>query len=229
MEYDLNPEQLEIVQKGDGPVLVVAGPGSGKTRTLVYRVCKVLEDGAPPESVLLLTFTNKAAKEMKSRVEKLVGHGSRITAGTFHSFANILLKRHSSKVGLKLNFTIMDQEDSTSLLKQAVLAEHEKVKRSVVDSISHLISLSKLTMTPLEELVSQPDFFHLGGHIEDIQKIAQKYESKKKAMNLVDFADLLLYAHQLLKDDKLREFYQSKFTNILVDEFQDTDRLQAAI
>jgi DNA helicase-2/ATP-dependent DNA helicase PcrA len=227
---ELNPEQLDIVNKGDGPVLVVAGPGSGKTRTLIHRVCKVLESGNPPESILLLTFTNKAAREMKERAERLIGEeASRITAGTFHHFANILLKRHPHKAGLKGNFTIMDEEDSHALLRQAILAEHESVKRGVVESIRRALSLSKLRMLAMETLLEDPEFLNLQAHAGDIGRICQGYERKKRAMGLLDFDDLLLYAHELLQDPGIRGHYQERYSNILVDEFQDTDRLQAAI
>ncbi len=232
MDYEnsLNPEQLKIVLEGQGAVLVVAGPGSGKTRTLVYRVCRLLEDGAPPESVLLLTFTNKAAREMKSRASALIGPAAgRITAGTFHHFANLLIRRHSREAGLRPNFTILDEEDSCSLLRQAVLERHESVKKGVVDDLRRAVSLSKLRMTTLESLLEGPELFHLRRHAEDISAIAEAYEKSKRALNVVDFDDLLVLAHRLLQDAGIRAACQERFRHILVDEYQDTDRLQAAI
>jgi DNA helicase-2/ATP-dependent DNA helicase PcrA len=225
---ELNEEQRKIVSEGDGPVLVVAGPGSGKTRTLVHRVCHMIRDGARPEGILLLTFTNKAAREMKHRAAALIGKdAARITAGTFHHFANMVLRRHGRLIGLDPRFTILDPDDSLSLLKQAALSRHEKVKKGVLDSVMRLISLSKLRMVPLDGLMEGPDFFHLRNHAEDITAIAGEYESMKRAMNVVDFDDLLVLAHLLLQNPQGRA--ACMYTDILVDEFQDTDRLQAAI
>ncbi len=232
MDYSgqLNPEQLKIVMEGDGPVLVVAGPGSGKTRTLVFRVCRLLEQGADPRSVLLLTFTNKAAREMKSRASALIGAGaSLITAGTFHHFANTILKRHWAAAGLRRNFTILDEEDSRALLRKAVLKRHESVKKGVVDSLMRALSLSKLRMIPIGEVLEAPEFFHLRRHSEDLAVLAEDYELAKKGMDLVDFDDLLLLAHRALQDPAVAAEYRSRYRHILVDEFQDTDRLQSAI
>lgn len=230
-QNQLNSEQLEIVKNGSGCCLVVAGPGSGKTRTLVYRVAYLLESGANPSSILLLTFTNKAAREMKSRINKLVGEKSgAITASTFHSFANTLLRRHYDFVGLKRNFTILDEQDSLSLLKSVVVSEHDQVKKGVLSSIKHLISLSRLKMVPIEELFSEPDFFALRSQADEIRSIAERYVKIKRASNSIDFDDLLVLLYKLLNENpKIRDFYQNHFQHILVDEFQDTDKLQSQI
>ena len=231
MDYSLlNQEQLDIVQNGDGNVLVIAGPGSGKTRTLVFRLCHLLEQGTDPANILLLTFTNKAAKEMKNRAEGLIGDkAGKITAGTFHHFANLLIRRHANLAGLKNNFTILDDEDSRALLKQAILEDHESVKRGVVDEVQQVISLSKLKMEPLETILAYPEFFHLQNHAGVISSAAKNYELLKKKKNSVDFDDLLYLAHEILKNSDVRWHYQAQFSHILVDEFQDSDRLQAAI
>ena len=230
-QNQLNSEQLDIVLNGSGCCLVVAGPGSGKTRTLVYRVARLLETGSNPSSILLLTFTNKAAKEMKNRIHKLVGEKSgSITASTFHSFANTLLRRHFDMVGLKRNFTILDEQDSLSLLKSVVVSEHDQVKKGVLNSIKHLISLSRLKMVPIEDLFSEPDFFPLRSQADEIRSIIDRYSKIKRSSNSIDFDDLLVLLYRLLKENpKIRDFYQQHFQHILVDEFQDTDKLQSEI
>jgi DNA helicase-2/ATP-dependent DNA helicase PcrA len=228
----LNKEQLDIVLNGNGPVLVIAGPGSGKTRTIVFRICHLLETGTNPESILLLTFTNKAAKEMKSRASGLIGaNATKITAGTFHHFANLLLRGHASTacLALKPNFTILDDDDSRALLKQVILEDHESVKRGVLEDVQRVISMSKLRMEPISIIINNPDFFHLQNHGELIESVAKKYAAIKQKRNVVDFDDLLVFAHELLKNPEIQGLYQSRFTSILVDEFQDTDKLQAAI
>ena len=215
-----------------GATLIVAGPGSGKTRTLVYRVCRLLEGaGAAPENILLLTFTNKAAREMKARVERLVGSRVQgIVAGTFHHFANILLRNNHTLAGLPRNFTILDEEDANSIMKEIVTSEYEKVKKGVVESMRSAISISKLRMISIEEVLETPEYFHLRHQGEEIVKMADQYEKAKAAMGAVDFDDLLVKAYELLKNNpELRERYSTRFTNILVDEFQDTDPLQGAI
>lgn len=227
---DLNPEQLDVVRNADGPALVVAGPGSGKTRTLVYRVCKLLADGEDPRGILLLTFTNKAAREMKARMEGLAGEKARhVTAGTFHHFANLLIRQHPSEAGLRPNFTIMDEEDSTSLIRRIASARYAHIKKGAVDEVRKAISLSKLRMVPLDELLEGPEFQRLQRAAEEVLSISKEYEIGKKSSNCVDFDDLLVLARKLLADGEIGGMYRKRFRNILVDEFQDTDRLQASI
>lgn len=231
MDYaELNSEQQDIVMHGDGPTLVIAGPGSGKTKTLISRICYLLEKGQKPENILLLTFTNKAAKEMKSRAEKLIGNSAgKITAGTFHHFANLIVRRYAEKVSLKRNFTILDGEDARAVLKQIVLEDHESVNRGVLDDISRAISLSKLKMQSIEEILTSPEFFRMRSQTEEIISISRRYTKLKQKNNVADFDDLLYFAQQILSDVSIRSEYQNHFTNLLVDEFQDTDCIQAAI
>ncbi|HSB47755.1 MAG TPA: ATP-dependent helicase [Candidatus Bilamarchaeum sp.] len=227
---ELNPEQLAVVNEADGTALVIAGPGSGKTRTLVHRVARLLDSGTDPRSILLLTFTNKAAREMKARVESLSGEKAKlVTAGTFHHFANLLLRQHHSKFGLKASFSILDEEDAVSLIKRLLQGRFPQVKKGAADDIRKAISLSKLRLRPLDELLEGPEFYKMHHHIEDVVSVARDYESAKRRANCVDFDDLLIYAREILCDNALGEIYRGRFTNVLVDEFQDTDRLQASI
>ncbi|HID72396.1 TPA: ATP-dependent helicase, partial [Candidatus Micrarchaeota archaeon] len=233
-EKELNGEQLEAVMRGDGASLVIAGPGSGKTRTVVFRICRILGQGAAPESVLLLTFTNKAAREMKERARKLIGDDAdRITAGTFHHFANLLLRRHAGSVGLKNNFTILDEQDAMQVLKKAVLSEcGAGTKKNIISLVRRVISLSTLRMQSASDIIENDGEFVLfrGQYDEVIERIASEYTEMKRKMNALDFDDLLLFAWKLLSgNEDVREKYQRRFANILVDEFQDTDKLQAEI
>ncbi|MFH2100838.1 MAG: ATP-dependent helicase [Candidatus Micrarchaeota archaeon] len=231
---ELNSEQAEAVLNGDGATLVIAGPGSGKTRTVVFRICRILGQGAAPESVLLLTFTNKAAREMKERARKLIGDDAdRITAGTFHHFANLLLRKHADRVGLKSNFTILDEQDAMQALKKAVVAEcGAGTKKNIISMVRRIISLSTLRMQPVSDIIENDSEFVLfrGQYDETVGKIASAYTMNKRRMNALDFDDLLLFAWKLLSENEgVRQGYQRRFANILVDEFQDTDRLQAQI
>lgn len=227
----LDAEQRKAVLEGDGACLVVAGPGSGKTRTVVHRLCHQLRKGVRPESILLLTFTNKAAAEMKRRALELGGpDAGRITAGTFHSFANLLLRRHATAAGLPARFTILDEDDSITVLARLVKKRFPDAKRAFASSLSHAISLSRLRMVPLEEVVmGEPDLFQISRHMDDVADIARMYADEKRSMDAVDFDDLLVFAHRLLESDPyVLRHYRSRYTDILVDEFQDTDRLQAS-
>src|SRR5208283_1855917 len=228
---NLNDEQKRAVTEGDGAVLVVAGPGSGKTRTIISRICHQLDKGVPPERILLLTFTNKAAAEMKRRSLELAGDGAgRIMAGTFHHFANVLLRRHAMAAGLSPRFTILDDEDAITLLARVMKRSFPDAKRSSASMFMRTFSLSKLRMAPLSEIImDDPEFFQLSRHLEEVQTIADGYEKEKKAMDALDFDDLLLLSYKLLQENPhILEHYRSHYTDILIDEFQDTDRLQAA-
>jgi DNA helicase-2/ATP-dependent DNA helicase PcrA len=227
----LNDEQRKAVLEGDGATLVVAGPGSGKTRTIVHRICHQLDSGVAPERMLLLTFTNKAATEMKRRTRDLSGDAaSRITAGTFHHFANLLLRRHASSAGLNPRFTILDEEDSITVLARVARRSFSDAKRAFASSLMRAISLSKLRMQPVSEIiVGDPDFFQMSKHVEEAESIARGYEQEKKSMDAVDFDDLLVFAHGLFQSNQhILSHYRSVYSDILVDEFQDTDRLQAS-
>ncbi|GAB4484598.1 MAG: ATP-dependent helicase [Thermodesulfovibrionales bacterium] len=233
VDYDaeLNPEQHAAVMHGSGPALVLAGAGSGKTRVVTYRVSRLIESGTPAENILLLTFTNKAAREMMRRVESLIGRNvSGIFGGTFHHVANLMLRQHCQLAGFRQGFSILDREDSKDLL-EACLAELYK-KDVVLPKGNVLIEISSLaqsTERTVEDIVLDrfPHFTHVTG---EIGKIVDRYGRKKQELNLLDFDDLLSVWKKILIDhERVRAYYRLKFRNILVDEYQDTNRLQADI
>lgn len=230
---ELNSEQLKVVQHGEGFVLVLAGAGSGKTRTIVYRVAYLLEKGVAPENILLVTFTNKAAKEMLFRIERLLGqYPAGLRGGTFHHVANVLLRMHAKALGFQPNFTILDDEDSRDLITVIVKSLNIDPKKERFPSnavLQDIISLARNTETRLTELIEErrPQFTKLIGTIE---AIAREYAVRKRANNQMDFDDLLALLLGLLRNHpEVRARLAGQFHYILVDEYQDTNRLQAEI
>jgi len=230
-EKELNPEQHAAVMHGDGSALVLAGAGTGKTRVVTYRVARLIEAGSLAENILLLTFTNKAAREMLRRVEFLIGKNiSGLFGGTFHHVANLLLRQHCLLIGYKQGFSILDREDSKDLFDACVADVYKKEtilpKGSVLAEIS---SLSRNTESLIEAVVLQR-FAHFSHVIEEISKIVELYARKKVQLNLLDFDDLLHgWKRLFVEHPKIREYYAIKFRYVLVDEYQDTNRLQAEI
>src|SRR6266516_4707122 len=235
VKYDeeLNSEQLEVGHAGEGPLLVIAGAGSGKTRTLTYRVSRLIEDGVDPSDILLLTFTNKAAREMLSRVEQLVTIDTRrIWGGTFHSVGNRLLRQHAEAIGYRSNFSILDDEDAKETMDSAVSSlgiktmERRFPKGDVLlDIYSYLIN----TRTPLE-LHLEENYPHFGIYKEEIVSVFRRYKDRKRDANAMDFDDLLVNWKLLLEEHAdIAEVLKRKFRYILVDEYQDTNKLQADI
>lgn len=232
-DQDLNEAQLEVVKGGEGPCLVLAGAGSGKTRTITYRVAYLIESGVPAENILLLTFTNKAANEMLSRVESLLGsYPAGLWGGTFHSVANRILRKYAPKLGYESNFTILDQEDSKNLIKVCIkeLKIDTKARRFPSPAvIQNLISYSRNASIELEKVISQkyPNFMEVS---DAIILVANMYRDRKKAANAMDFDDMLLLLLELLKNNpEARDRLSTQFRYILVDEFQDTNIIQAEI
>jgi DNA helicase-2/ATP-dependent DNA helicase PcrA len=231
-EKELNKEQLNVVLSKGGPSLVIAGAGSGKTRTLIYRVARLIEEGILPNNILLVTFTNKAAKEMLSRVERLLSVDSKgVWGGTFHHVANLILRRHIGLLGFKNNYTILDEEDRTDLVAQTIeefsLSENRRFPKPAM--IADILSLSANLSIRLDETVTKR-FPHMVEFIDDLMLINEHITNKKKSLNALDFDDLLIYLKQLLLEhEDVREHYQSLFKHILVDEYQDTSKLQADI
>lgn len=229
----LNPAQYAAATHGDGPILVIAGAGSGKTRTLVYRMAYLIEQGVEPESILLLTFTRRAAQEMLHRAGELTaGSCRRIMGGTFHATANILLRRYGHHLGLGSNFTIIDRGDAEgiiNLLKSSLgmggAGKRFPSKRVVMNLISGAINKS----TSIEQLVHN-DFIHLTEFINDFYTIADHYRQFKLDHGLMDYDDLLVHWKRLLAEsEQARHELSTRFQHILVDEYQDTNQLQAEI
>jgi len=230
-EQALNPQQLKVVKEADGYSLVLAGAGSGKTRVLVYRLAYLLEKGVPAGNIALITFTNKAAREMLERSAALVGrelYG--LWGGTFHHLANMILRKEATHIGFTPDFTILDREDSKDLIEEctrAVVADKEKAfpKKEV---IMHVISLSMNAQESLPAVV-EARYDHLIEYTEELVRIAALYQEKKKKSDLMDFDDLLTCWHEVLLIDPVREKYARLFRYILVDEHQDTNRVQFKI
>jgi DNA helicase-2/ATP-dependent DNA helicase PcrA len=228
---ELNPQQFAAVTAPPGPSLVIAGAGAGKTRTLIYRVAYLLEQGIPAHRILLLTFTNKAAREMMRRVAELLGGDlTELWGGTFHSIGHRFLRRHAELVGYRKDFTILDREDACSLVK-ACLAEaaiDTKGKRfPKADVVCDIFSLAVNTEKPIGAIVTeQYNYFQsVAAQLVDLEK---RYLARKRATQVMDFDDLLVLWLQLLQDQpELREQYQRRFQFILVDEYQDTNKIQA--
>jgi DNA helicase-2/ATP-dependent DNA helicase PcrA len=228
---ELNEQQLAVVTAPPGPILVIAGAGSGKTRTLTYRVAYLLENGIDPWNVLLLTFTNKAAREMLGRVANLLPvDASGLWGGTFHSVGNRILRRHGSALGYSSGFTIMDREDQKDLIDTVVAGagiDPKEIRFPKGDVLAEIFSFVVNTENPLEDLLAEkfPYFLPL---LEKIQDVQQRYEKKKKATNSMDFDDLLQKTLSMFQQhERIAEVYRRQFQFILVDEYQDTNKIQA--
>lgn len=232
-EAELNAEQLPVVETGDGPCLVLAGAGSGKTRTVTYRVAWLLEHGVPADRILLLTFTNKAAKEMIMRVERLLKtYPQGLWSGTFHSIANRLLRQFGSRTAFGPGFSILDEDDATDLMKLCI--KEQKVsdmgKRfpsaAVLKSISSYAANARI---PLDEAIERKNS-DFSSFAYDIGEILKRYERNKIEQRSMDFDDLLLVLLKLLKEEPdVLQLLADRFLYVIVDEFQDTNLIQAEI
>jgi len=227
----LNDEQYAAVTAKPGPILVIAGAGSGKTRTLTYRVAYLIENGVEPENILLLTFTNKASREMLDRVGNLLPQDiSRIWGGTFHSVANRLLRRHANEVGFSSDFTILDRDDAADLAIAAMKATGLDTKDKTLPKGAVLLDIFGLAASTEKSIASvvdghYPYFFEI---VDKLEAICRIYQDRKKIDNVMDYDDLLVYALKLLRDhEDIRKFYQEQFQHVLVDEYQDTNKIQA--
>src|SRR5436190_4231392 len=228
---ELNEQQLAAVTGPPGPLLVIAGAGSGKTRTLTYRVAYLLENGIEPRNILLLTFTNKAARQMLDRVVNLLPiDASGLWGGTFHSVGNRMLRRHGSVLGYSSGFTIMDREDQKDLLNSVVASagiDPREMRFPKGDVLADIFSFVVNTERPIEELLAEkfPYFLPL---LEQIKEVHERYEQRKKSTNSLDFDDLLEKTLRMLREhEEIASFYRRQFQFILVDEYQDTNKIQA--
>jgi DNA helicase II / ATP-dependent DNA helicase PcrA len=230
---ELNPEQAAAATHGDGPLLIIAGAGTGKTRTLIYRVAHLIERGVTAERILLLTFTRRAAQEMLSRAERLVGSNSkRVHGGTFHATAHRLLRRYGPSAGLAKDFTIMDQSDSADLMQlaRAQLGYAAKAKRfPKKETLQYVYSRHINTGIGVDDIV-RDEYPQFVDYLEDFGKIYADYVRRKQERNLVDYDDLLLFwALMLEASSELRQRIAGMYDHVLVDEYQDTNVLQARI
>ena len=228
---ELNEQQLAAVTASPGPLLVIAGAGSGKTRTLTYRVAYLLENGIDPRNILLLTFTNKAARQMLDRVVNLLPvDASGLWGGTFHSIGNRMLRRHGRALGYSSGFTIMDREDQKDLINAVIASagiDPKEIRFPKGDVLADIFSFVVNTERPMEELLAEkfPYFLPL---LEQIKDVHARYEKKKKSTNSMDFDDLLEKTlRMLLEHEEIAAFYRRQFKFILVDEYQDTNKIQA--
>jgi len=233
----LDDEQFEAVHAPMGPVLVIAGAGAGKTRTLVFRLARMLEQGIAPERILLLTFTNRAAKEMLDRAAQLVSHlpgfdARRLQGGTFHRIGHRILRRYAERLGYSPGFGILDAEDRRDLVGACIADLGLAVgKRRFPrgDVVAAILSEVANTQRPLEEVLARryPRFEVLA---PEIAAVARRYEERKRELDLMDFDDLLLRWRDLLVGHAaVRAELQSLYEAILVDEYQDTNRVQAEL
>lgn len=226
----LNQEQLNAVEAADGPVLVIAAAGTGKTRTLTYRVASLVEKGVPSDRILLLTFTNRAAQEMLSRAQELVGKAvGGLWGGTFHHMANRMLRLHATSLGYGQDYTILDQDDSRRLVKSCVDALGVGGKQfPKADVILSLNGLASGREQSVEGLILDR-FENHPVEVQDVERVIRLYGERKRELNSMDFDDLLANGLRLFQEHpNLLEKYQERFLYTLVDEYQDTNRVQAS-
>jgi DNA helicase-2/ATP-dependent DNA helicase PcrA len=232
-QAELNPAQLEAVTYTEGPLLVIAGAGSGKTRTLTYRVARLVEEAVLPSSILLLTFTRKAAQEMLQRAAQLLDRRCRkVAGGTFHAFANTILRRYASHLDFNSDFTILDRADSENLINSLrkelnLAATCRSFPRKT--TLANIFSKAVNKVMPIEEIVYH-DYPHFLPNVEAITGLYQTYEMRKNEHHFLDFDDLLIYLQRLLKNHPVvRDRIASTYRYIMVDEYQDTNKIQAEI
>lgn len=232
-QKELNEAQYKVASALEGPLLVIAGAGSGKTRTLIYRVARLIEAGVAPPSILLLTFTRKAAQEMLRRAAMLMDNRcEQVAGGTFHSVANLILRKYAAPMGLDPSFTILDRSDSEDVvnLLRTLLGLNERAKRfPKKHTIAEIFSKTVNKDLSLDEVVLQ-DYSHFGDHLEDLHKLQVTYQQYKTQKALLDYDDLLVKLRDLLADHQpINRQLSDTYRYIMVDEYQDTNKIQAEI
>ncbi len=231
---ELNPRQLEAVTFGEGPLMVIAGAGSGKTKTLAYRVAHLISNGVNPERILLLTFTRRAAKEMLNRAAQAMRNDSELTSrvwgGTFHAIANRLLRIYCNSIGLPQEFTIMDQSDAEDMID---VIRHKKIdsQKGRFPRKGTLLAIYSRRMNSGDELepIIKKLFPWCHRWLNEIKVIFREYVDTKQQQNILDYDDLLQYWYYLLEDPAISDAISDRFDHILVDEYQDTNHRQAEI
>jgi DNA helicase-2/ATP-dependent DNA helicase PcrA len=233
---ELNAEQFSVATAPPGAALVIAGAGSGKTRAITYRVAYLVEHGVAPARVMLATFTNRAAREMLSRVEQLTGGSTdvarRVWGGTFHRIANLVLRRHAESIGYSQNYSILDSEDARDFISVCVAeagVDTRARRFPKAEVLQDIISFATNTDRPIDEVVARrhPHFEPLAPQITRVDRL---YMERKRERNVMDYDDLLLNWKRLLEErEEVARIYQEQFEHVLVDEYQDTNRLQAEI
>ncbi|HQT26347.1 MAG TPA: ATP-dependent helicase, partial [Burkholderiales bacterium] len=231
MQSTLNPEQQLAVEHGKSPLLVIAGAGSGKTNTLAHRLARLVSEGADPGRIMLLTFSRRAAEEMKRRAADIAPAARLSWSGTFHGIGARLLREYAGRIGLNPSFTIHDREDSSDLMNMMRhrLGLSEKEKRfPLKNTCLSIYSSSVNTTSPLEAML-QRKFPWCSEWHDELKRLFLAYVEEKQKENVLDYDDLLLYWAEMLKLPSLAAEMGERFTHVLVDEYQDTNLLQAAI
>jgi DNA helicase-2/ATP-dependent DNA helicase PcrA len=229
VDRELNAEQRAAVLAPDGPVLIIAAAGTGKTRTLTYRVAHLVERGIDPQRILLLTFTNRAAGEMLERARGLVGEAvGGLWGGTFHHMANRMLRRHAAAVGYASDYTILDSDDARQLVRRCVEELNlEKAEIPKPDVLMSLFGLAVSREVPVADIATQR-FERFPIRIDDVVRVHELYQARKQEQNAMDFDDLLVNGLRLFRQrPDILERYQERFLHVLVDEYQDTNAIQS--
>ena len=227
----LNPSQFQAVNSIDGPILVIAGAGSGKTRVIEYRVLSLVQNKISPNSILLLTFTRKAAREMITRASKHDPQCRNVEGGTFHSFAYKTLKRYSKTVGFLEAFAVLDESDAEEAIHRCAskMGFYERERRFPrKDTLRAIISMSVNKNAPIGEIIKK-EYPHFIDDISDIENLRKEYAKYKVNKNYLDYDDLLVYLRILLENEDIRDRLSRRFKYVMVDEYQDTNTLQGDI
>ena len=232
-ENNLNPSQYEAVMHKNGALLVIAGAGSGKTRTLTYRVARLVEDGVPPASILLLTFTRKASQEMLKRAALLLDQRCQaVSGGTFHSFANSILRRYAPKLGFGHDFTILDRADSEDLIK--IIKKDVEIKKTFrafpkTATIANIFGKAMNKLITIEDVILD-EYPHFSVYKDDIVTIHNLYVKRKLEQSYMDYDDLLIHLKRLLSEfPDIRKRLADNYSYVMIDEYQDTNKIQADI